>query len=145
MLNVWYSVYSIHHSYYYITSTNVKKEMGKGREEGSELTLNFYYMPGGSTIIHLFLWSRFYSQFFPCSSTFVPFHRGHKWTWQMPCQRRSLNAMGTQRKDNRLSRIIKEGNTEDATFELGLKGWVGVWEAKTSNHFIIHNIWGLDC
>lgn len=46
MLNVWYSVYSIHHSYYYITSTNVKKEMGKGREEGSELTLNFYYMPG---------------------------------------------------------------------------------------------------
>lgn len=58
---------------------------------------------------------------------------------------RSLNAMGTQRKDNRLSRIIKEGNTEDATFELGLKGWVGVWEAKTSNHFIIHNIWGLDC
>ena len=30
-------------------------------------------------------------------------------------------------------------------FELGLKGWTEVWDAKKSNHFIVYNIRGLDC
>ena len=120
-----------------------KKEMEKGRE-GSELTLNFYSMPGALQFSIYSFEVGFIHSFSPAHLPLCPFTedinehdkcytRGDHW---MPWE---------QRKDNCLSRIIKEDNTEDATFELGLKGWVGVWEAKTSNHFIIHNIWGLDC
>ena len=38
-------------------------------------------------------------------------------------------------EEGQLSRIIKEGDTEEAMFELGLKGWTEVWDAKKSNHF----------